>query len=86
MRPAISGEEPFFSHQSITPQLDSTTSKVLSSTRVGPVELIDETFFVELANNAQIDQVFYFESRNFWILQRNTGSRTAASILPVSNA
>src|SRR5882672_10764501 len=69
MRADYKREEPSFLIKTITPRLDSTTSKALSSTWVGPVQFIDETFFVEFANKARINQLFYFESRNFRILQ-----------------
>jgi hypothetical protein len=66
-----------FSSKPSRPQLDSTTSKALSSTWVSPVELIDETFFVEFANKPRIDQLFYFESRNLRVLQRHQPLRVA---------
>ena len=47
------------------------------STWVSAVEPVDEAGFIELANNAGIDQVFYFESRNFRILQRHQPLRIA---------
>ena len=62
------GEEPFFSHQNHYAPTRFHYADALSSTRVGPVEFIDETVFVELSNKAGINQIFYFEGSDLRIL------------------